>query len=429
MANAQSWMASYEKGLQAAREGNWGAARAAFQEAIAMRPDDTGGATRLPGPVTERRQWRNGAAYSPNFLAAYSEYRIGLASATPEDAKPHFQTAASEFEALIAKGQTSRGAFFFLSQIYQKTGDTAKRLDVEARYAAAKPNFRVDTEIVAPEEVALMNGVAGTQGTGPSVTVIRPGQNPTTQPGGTNPPVGGTPAVGPVSPISTKFALIVGNSTAQGSGALAFAADDAQAVREALLAHAGYMESNVDLVLNTTRDQLMQSVKALAERVPEDGTVFIFFAGTGMNSEGKDYLGMVDSGADAGSMVRKSDLYQPFIAKGARIFAFFEVPRTITSGNYFGKEVPLVGSIAQVQATIPGESVASEVRGGKEMGIFARAIVSALQDIRSNRIPILEFGWQVFDRARGGGTSGAGGGARQVPTLPVLTHMSPAERF
>src|ERR1044072_9589076 len=106
MASAQSWMASYENGLKAARKGNGGAPRAAFQEAIAMRPEDTGNATRLPGPVTERRNWRNGAAYSPNFLAAYSEYRVGLAAATMEDAKPHFQTAASEFEAHITKGQT-----------------------------------------------------------------------------------------------------------------------------------------------------------------------------------------------------------------------------------------------------------------------------------------------------------------------------------
>ena len=229
--------------------------------------------------------------------------------------------------------------------------------------------------------------------------------------------------------LPNKFALIIGNSTSQGPGALAYAADDAQAVREALITHAGYMESNVDLVLNTTNEQLMASVKALAERVPEDGTVFIFFAGKGMNVDGKDYLAMVDSGEDAASMVKKGDIYQPFLSKGAKIFAFFEVPRPLTDGNYFGKEVPRVGAIAQVQSTIPGESVGSEVRNGKEMGIFARAIVTALQDIRSNRIPIIEFGWQVFDRARGGGTSGAGGGARQVPTLPVLTQMSPLERF
>jgi hypothetical protein len=35
----------------------------------------------------------------------------------------------------------------------------------------------------------------------------------------------------------------------------------------------------------------------------------------------------------------------------------------------------------------------------------------------------------VFDRARGGGIDFNGGGARQVPTLPVLTNMSPADRF
>src|SRR5690348_8538506 len=99
-AHAQTWTAAYENGLRLAKAGDWAAARAAFQQAIAYRPEDTSAPTVLPGPVTERRTWRSGAPYSPNFLAAYSEYRIGTASAKPEDAKPALQTAASEFETL-----------------------------------------------------------------------------------------------------------------------------------------------------------------------------------------------------------------------------------------------------------------------------------------------------------------------------------------
>src|SRR3954469_22427785 len=103
VANAQSWMAAYEKGLKAAKAADWTTARAAFQQAIAYRPEDASGPTTLPGPVSERRQWRNGAPYSPNFLAAYCEYRIGLASPKPEDGKPAFLTAATEFETLLSK--------------------------------------------------------------------------------------------------------------------------------------------------------------------------------------------------------------------------------------------------------------------------------------------------------------------------------------
>lgn len=430
IAGAQSWMSTYEAGLRSARSGDWAAARASFQQAVAYRPEDASGATTLPGPVGDRRQWRNGAAYSPNFLAAYSQYRLGLAAGTPEEAKPLLETAASEFEALLSKGQVSRESFYFLNQIYTRLGDTAKRMDVESRFAAAKPNFRVDTEIVSPEELTVISG-NNRRGTGPEVIIVRPGQEPTSVPGGGVPNVT-PPAVGPVAPISTKYALIVGNSASQVSGGgLSFGADDAQAVREALVTHAGYPEANVDLVLNTTKEQLLASARALAERIPDEATVFIFFAGHGANIDGKDYLAGVDTAslADVGTMASKMEIYRLFLTKAAKIYAFYEVPRPMVNGAYFGKEIPLVGSIAQTQSTIPGETVNSEIRNGKAMGIFAHAIISALQDIRSNRIPIMEFGWQIFNRSRGGGANRTGGGARQVPTLPVLTHMSDQERF
>jgi hypothetical protein len=232
--------------------------------------------------------------------------------------------------------------------------------------------------------------------------------------------------------VATKFALIIGNSTSQlKQGAITFGADDAQAVREALVTNAGYPEANVDLVLNTTADQLRASVKALVARMPDDGTVLIYFAGNGANINGRDYLAGVDttSESDASTMMAKSDMFLSFLAKGSKIFAFFEVPRPMVDGNYFGKEIPMVGSIAQVQSTIPGEKVYAHMHNGSQIGVFADSMVAALQEIRSNHIPIMEFGWQVFNRARGGGVGVTGGGSLQVPTLPVLTHMSDQDRF
>lgn len=435
LANAQSWMASYEKGLRAARSSDWVGARSAFQEAIAFRPEDASGPTTLPGPVADRKLWRDGAPYSPNFLAAYCEYRIGIA-AKPEDGRSTLQTAAAEFETLLSKGQASKEAFYFLEEIYSKIGDTAKRLDTENRFKSANPKFRVDNAIVSPEELSVITGAnksKGKPGSGPEVTIIRPGQNPTQIPNGTDPSAGGVPtATGSVPPIATKYALIIGNSTSQsGQGAVPFGTDDAQAVREALVLDAGYPEANVDLVLNATKDQLLASAKALADRMPEEATLFIFFAGNGVNIDGKDFLVAVDSASDTdpSSMTSKMELYQTFLPKAPKIFAFFESPRPMTGGVYFGKEIPMVGSIAQVQATIPGQGVTSEMRNGHPLGIFATAIVAALHDIRSNRVPIMEFGWQVFNRTRGGGSSPSGIGARQVPTLPVLTHMSTEDRF
>ncbi len=432
----QSWTAAYEKGLQAARAAKWADARAAFQQAIALRPEDFSGATTLPGPVSEQRRWRGGAPYSPNFLSAYSEYRLAMASATPDEAKPLFETAASEFEALLAKGQNSRETFYFLNQIYNRLGDTAKRQDLEARFAQAKPNFRVDTEVVDPVELTAITGAPGkttNSGGGPTITVVKPGQAPTVIPGAGVVPGGVAPAVGPVGIVPTKYALVIGNSTTKLSqDPVTYGAEDAQAIREALVTHAGYAEANVDLVLNASKEQILASVKALSDRLPADGaTVFVFFAGNGSNIAGKDYLAGVDSEnlTDPASMVAKGDVFREFMAKGAHIFAFFEVPRPTVDGVYFGKEVPLVGAIAQVQSTIPGAGVYSITKNGHTIGLFADAMVTTFQEIRSNRIPITEFGWQVFSRIRGGGTGHAGGGGPQIPTLPVLTHLGPDDKF
>lgn len=429
LASAQSWQASYDAGLRAARTGNWSEARTDFQQAAAYRTEDVSGATTLPGPVTEQVKWRGGAPYSPNFLAAYSAYRMGLAAATPEEATPQFQTAAAEFEALLTKNEQSRETYFFLNQIYTRLGDTEKRMDLEKRYANAKFNFRVDTEAVSPEEMAIIGGAAKTNA-GPGITIIKAGE-PGTNPG-TGIPTGGTPSVGPVAPLANKFALIVGNAASRSNSfAVPFGADNAQAIREALVTHAGYPEANVDLVLNGTRDQLMASAKALADRVTDDATVFIYFAGEGRNINGKDFLACVDNSSptDTSTMVAKEELYRQFMPKGARMYAFFEVPRPVVNGRYFGQEVPLVGAVAQTQSTIPGGSVLPTVRNGKTLGLFADALVMSFQDIRSNQIPIGEFGWQIFNRIRGGGPDRSGAGASQIPTLPVLTHLAPDEKF
>jgi hypothetical protein len=175
----------------------------------------------------------------------------------------------------------------------------------------------------------------------------------------------------------------------------------------------------------------MSSAKALADRMPEDAVLLIYFAGEGVNINGKDYLAAVDnsSGSDTSTMISKDELYRMFIPKGAKIFAFFEVPRPITNGRYFGQEIPLVGTIAQTQSTIPGGSLYPTVRNGKTIGLFADAMTTALQDIRTNQIPIAEFGWQLFNRIRGGGPGRSGSGGNQIPTLPVLTHLAPDEKF
>ncbi len=436
-ASSQSWSAAYENGLASGRAGAWMKARESFKQASAYRTEDVSGPTLLPGPATDRRRWRNGAPYSPNFLAAYSAYREAHGSVRREDRETMFRVAAEEFGALVAKGQVSYETVYFLSQCYVQLGDRAKSQELAQRLAGLTTpiSWRVDTEIVSPEEVAVIADMSGREAPAPRT---RPEEAGGTQPGTSQPgvPTGTTPtgavSMATVAPIATKFALVIGNSECKLPGAaIPFAADDAQLMRETLSMGAGYPQENVDVVINATSAQLMASARALAERVTDGATVTIFFAGAGVNINGKDYLAGVDteSPTDIASMAAKTDLYQMFMAKGARIFAFFEVHRPKVAGRFFGMEVPMFGSIAQAQATMPGDDVYSIVRGGRTIGAYVDAFTGVVSQFRSNRIPIQEFGWQVFYRIRTGDTGSVGGSSRQTPTLPVLTNMAADARF
>lgn len=434
-AGAQSWMGEYDKGLDAAKKGEWTAARAAFQQAVAYRPEDTDKQTTLPGPVTEVRRWRNGSPYSPNFLAAYSGYRQGMADKDQARTTALAQSA-SELEMLLEKGQTSREAFYFLNSIYTTLGDTAKRQSLEAKFSAlgGKAEFKVDTAIISPEEIALINNLGGGKSGEPNVTKVpssNPKQGEPVKAGNTTP---GTlnPLVGPVSSIGTKYALIIGNGDSKITDlALPYAADDAQQLREALITSAGYPEQNIDLVLNATADQIMKSAEALSQRVDENATVLIYFSGVGVNVAGKDFLAGIDteSAMDTGSMVSKGKLFDLFLSKGSKVFSFFQANRPINNGLYFGKEVPFIGQLSQMQATIPGDVVYSYIKNSKKVGLFTSAIIRVMNEQRSNQLPILDFGWQVFNKMRRGDTGTTGGSSRQACTLPVLTNLASDARF
>jgi len=451
MAGAQSWTGEYEKGLSAGKKGDWAAARAAFQQAIAFRPEDTDKATTLPGPVTEQRRWRSGAPYSPNFLAAYSGYRQGMAT-TGTDRENLLKQVAGEMEVLLGKGQASKETFFFLNSIYTTLGDTASRQGLQEKLTKlnGKATFKVDDEIVSPEELAMIGGVGGNSGEQPIKTIPKTGddvdknkgkdkgKNPDKGTTTTPPPIGGggapviNPLVGPVAPVPSKYALIIGNGDSKIKDlALPFAADDAQAMREALVTNAGYSEQNVDLVLNATSDQIMKSAQALAQRVDENATVMIYFSGVGVNISGKDYLAGIDSDSptDPGTMVSKGDLFRLFLSRGAKVFSFFQASRPIVGGRYFGQEVPMVGQLSQVQATMPGDMVQGYVKNGKTIGIFTNAMSMVMAEQRSNQLPILEFGWQVFYKMRRGDTGTTGGASNQTPTLPSLTNLASDARF
>jgi hypothetical protein len=232
--------------------------------------------------------------------------------------------------------------------------------------------------------------------------------------------------------IPTKYALIIGNSESKmDGGAMPFAGDDAQMVRQALVENAGYLDQNIEVVINATSEQIASTVNALSSRVGDKGTVLIYFSGVGASMDGKDYLAGVDSDVtnDSSTMIAKDDIYKAFMLKGARVFAFYQCNRPIVDGHFFGSEYPLVGSISQMQATLPGQSVFGINTGGSLVGLFTNGFVSTLKTIRSNQTPIMDFGWQLFYTLRRGDTGEQGGSSNQSPSLPVVTNMAADARF
>jgi hypothetical protein len=423
MAFGQAWTSSYNDGLNAAKQGKWEAARKAFKLAKAGRGEDTEKPTMLPGPVTEQRKWRGGAPYSPNFLAAYAEYRLGLSS-SGDIASGHFKTAADELDSLINKKQVSKEAVYVLYTIYSKTNATDKKKSLAAKIS--QPNWKVDTEPMAPEEISAINtGAVSPTGNGGIIGIVEAtslsGQqfNPSTP--GTLVPV-----------IATKYALIISNADNKLPGLqLSHAVEDASVLKETLSTSAGYDSANIEVVTNASASSILAAAKSLAARMPADGTLFFFYTGAGTNIDGRDWLAGVNSEiiTDTSSMVKKSDVFQPFSAKGVAIFAFYQVPRVITNGKSFGEEDPKSGRISQMQSTMAGDSVYSLFRRGKTVGVFADAVSDVIIDLHSNSIPISDFGWAVFYKIRHGSSGESGGGSKQTPTLPILQFLSSSSRF
>lgn len=236
-------------------------------------------------------------------------------------------------------------------------------------------------------------------------------------------------ATGVVPPLDFKYALLIGNSEAGGPD---YATNDVDLLAEALAKHAGYSADHIVTLKNPTVAEIRAAAAAVAEKMPDSGTITLFYAGDGKNdsSSGKDYITGSDSRENAvGTMLAKTDLYAPFISKGASIFAFFEVDRPVDAKErYFGMEIPQIGRIAQMQSNSPGEMAYATVSDGKTYGVYGYAMCQVLRGMRNNRISIDDFTWATFYEIRKGSSEGGGGGS-QTPTLPVVVSMSTTAKF
>lgn len=423
----QDWATPYQQGLDAAKAGDWTAAREGFLAAKAVRPNDDPKSSR----VEDNKVWRGGAPYSPNFAAAYSTYRQALQTADNSERTALVMQASREFEALINQRQHSPETYYTLGQCYVLLRNMDKQQSLVKKMQGTPLNFKVDTEVMVPEEANAAAQMAfANLSSAPSFTVIK-AEDLNKQPDPESTVV--RPGItGQVPTLATKYALIIGQGESRlPGGRIEFAASDAVLLRNAIVQYAGYSEANIDMVINGTAEEIRLAAAALAERMPSGATLMLYYTGPGVNIDGKDYLPGVDTefDTDSSSMVSKSDLLSTFIEKGARIFSFYQTNRPIKNGQYFGKDLSVPGSYSQMMSCIHGGTVYSLVRNEQRVGVFTQAMIDVFESFRNNQIRIDDFGWQVFYSMKRGGTGTEVGSSPQTPTIPTLIFLAEDAKF
>ena len=430
----QTWESAYDQAVAAAKAGNWAEARTAFDQAKALRAEDSNKPTRLPGPVTEPRFWNKGALYSANFGAAYASYRMGAASTSNEEKTSLFQTAKSELVALVSNGQASAVAVGVLKTLNAALGTTDE--------SVPEPNnWAVDVSFVVAKDLpkgvkppTQANQGSGNQGGNVPAGVVNTSANGTiiSVKAGTQDNYEEILGSTEVEKREDKFAIVVGNSAGKLSDlGLSSGPDDADAVTAGLQADAGYKAENIVTLKNAKASEFRTAAQELAARLPNDATVLIYFSGTATHLAGKDYYIGADaeSPTDTTKMVEKFAIIKPLLDKGAKIFTFSQCNRPIVGGSYFGQERILAGKVSEAHATTPGGIVNSIVVGGKRVGLYTDAFVRVLKKFHTGKVPVTEFCWQVFYTIRRGSDATGAGGSSQTPTLPVIINMSDTSDF
>ena len=419
----QAWTANYEKGIENLKQSKFAEARKSFILAKNDRKEDTNLPTVLPLNDKETIQWRNGSLYSPNFLAAYCMFHLSEQESASQS-KPNFKECIEEFESILKRKQVSAESMYFLAQAYSKSGQVKKANELANKYPVY--NWKVDAACLNEQEkksvsASIPDGASGPIKISQAVNAVDEANAPLLSPKGKIVPY-----------LERKFALIITNGATKGSGLqVPYAQEDGRLIKDSLSRYAGYKPDQVELITEATAVQIESAAKKLAAKMPQDSTLFLFYTGAATQIDGTDWIAGVDTGllTDTSSMVKKLTVYEPFIEKGIKIFAFYQVSRMKVSGKAFGAQEPKSGAVSQMQSTIEGEEIFTITKQGKQRGIFADGMIQAFEDLCSNSLPITDFGWQIFYKMKRGGTATTGGSSRQTPTLPVLLQMGPDTRF
>jgi hypothetical protein len=427
--SAQSWSAPYLRALDLAKKADWPAARQEFQRALELRAKDESGPIRLPSPITDPVTWRGGAPYSPRFGAAYCLYRLGLSTADNAERSKHLLGAVDELEEQIRQSGVSLEALYVLDQAWFLLRNADKRREVQSRRGeVTTASLKIDGEILDESDrqsIAPLRPSAQPAEGAPAAQVNAADINPA--PGNQ---LGPALTITPV--IRSKYALVIGNvESLLPEGRMESAAADAALVQTGLVQFGGYDPANVELLTNATSEQIRSVAAALAQRMEEDGTVFLYFAGVGVNLGGRDWLAGVDASfaEESSAMVSKSELIRTFARRGARVFSFYQVDRPVRQGFYFGREPILDAAYSQMNSTIEGGRNFSLVQAQQRRGVFASAIHESLRKYQGSqgRIPIWAFSQTVISNVAGG--EGSSGSSPQTPTYPWLNFLTQTSTF
>jgi hypothetical protein len=392
------------------------------------------------GADVNARDWQDWTALmyaaesgNPTTVQALLTNKAHVNAKTEGSGWTALMSAASRGHAAVVQALLANGAE---ANARDKEGQTALFLAVQKGYLAivqALLTGGADVDIKnhagkTPVEVAEAEGFtriahllkqAGTRGQEPAkppaatVTPQSPPQPPARPPQATERTPQPAPArpVPPLDQLAVDFgryhALVIGNNTYTDLSPLKTAINDATAVAELLRTAYGF---TITLLINATREEIIAALDFLRATLTEQDNLLLYYAGHGMLDTGEDRGYWLPVNAQQGSRVHWisnttiTDALKAMAARHVLIVADSCYSGTLVRG--IDVVLPRSGAargtylarIAQRRSrtvlTSGGlEPVADS--GGGEHSVFAKAFLTALQDIQD----VLD-GQQLFSLIR-----------------------------
>lgn len=205
--------------------------------------------------------------------------------------KGDFQRALADFNEALRQIPDFVSAYVGRGLTFEKMGDLkAAREDFE-KALTLEPKANQGRPVKAAQDTARARIAALDSGVAqPSITLV-PAVAPKPNSLPTRPPA--MPEASPaVAPQGRRVALVIGNSSYKNVPALANPHNDAEAIA-ASLRKIGF--HSVKLANDTTRENLVNSLRAFAEEAETADWAVVYYAGHGIELNGQNYLIPVDA--------------------------------------------------------------------------------------------------------------------------------------